>query len=1309
MISDGNTGNSFRISSNGRITAVSPSQLRIHSTFTLSVVARRSSRNCNCARMAVNIRVLSNEVTFTAPQLDRVTIPEDASLGHLVETVTTDGSAGQVSFSIESGNIGSGFTIGSSTGQIRVASSLDYETRDSYTLRIRARSTLDSLITGTVDLTVAISDVNEEPYFNPPCEQACIFTIREDVAVNSRVGTVAASDPDRPTSNNGRLGYTLPAGSPFSIDSNGNIATSSMLDFEAAGSHNFEVQVSDMCPGCSLSSRTAITVRVTDVNDNAPVIRGRSVVMVNENIGLNSIVAQYSATDADSGSNAVIVFSIVSSGNEPFEIDDENGNLKVSGQIDYERQQDYTITIRASNPGTSLSSSITVNIRVINQNDERPVFSGDYSVSVTEHSDMGTAVVTLSATDADLDSFGEVRYSITSGNLDNSFSLNQESGVITVANDIDRERVTSFSLVVSARDMGTPRPLVATTTVRIRVLDINDNAPVFSPASYSISLREDTSVGTALFSVYATDADQPGNPNSVIDYQISSGNPSSTFSIDQSTGLISLTGSLDFETTPNHHLMVAAVDRGSPTRSSVASVTIAVENVNESPPSVSGNQTVSVRENAPPGVVIADFDAVDSDQTDVLFMLRHENSEQKFEINTHGTVNLLSSLDYETREQYIVEVIVSDGENEVTRWLTVNVLDVNEFTPEFFGPTDFSIDEEQPNGTVVGQVQAMDRDGSSDSMITYSFSQRSTYFTIDSSTGRIATAAELDREQLSHVFTPPSSQQRLTVIARDQGNPSRQNLTTITITLNDINDNDPILANAYYEKSLLENLPAGQTVFDVEASDLDLGSNGDLYYSFELIHPQHLSGFFNMNVVSGVLETTQPLDRENQAIYNFTLKVRDKGRPSRETTSNGVLYIIDENDNIPEFTATPYIVSVSEGVETDSTVHTVLAEDPDEGSNGNITFSLLNVNELLTGSEDSEGGLPYFEIDSVSGAIVIKTGFDFEREQSVNVTVTASDGGVPRLSSTAVVSFIVTNVDEEGPQFIDDCSFTISEDTPINTIIGQCIAEDRDYIRAAGNAVTYGLHGNNEIIQINPTTGEITLSRNLDYELASRHAVSIEAVDQSGESNFKRIEITVADANDNPPQFSKPVYSVDLSSQDIRSQSRDLLVITANDLDENENGLVSYHLERVIQQELVTVLEINATDHGSPALFSVSNVTVNFDQPCLLQRYTIEEFSGTVLVDFLCSVEISPSSLIVSLGGSSTVQCSVLYVGDLSFQWIHNGSLISKPTVLSNRLAAVSYTLIDVRFDDSGEYACKVTTAAGSLQSVAARASVLGE
>ena len=119
---------------------------------------------------------------------------------------------------------------------------------------------------------------------------------------------------------------------------------------------------------------------------------------------------------------------------------------------------------------------------------------------------------------------------------------------------------------------------------------------------------------------------------------------------------------------------------------------------------------------------------------------------------------------------------------------------------------------------------------------------------------------------------------------------------------------------------------------------------------------------------------------------------------------------------------------------------------------------------------------------------------------------------------------------------------------------------------------------------------------------------------------------------------------------------------------------------------------------------------MTFDSDCLLQEYDIDVVSGTVRAYVLCKIEIRPESLNVNLGSSSnTFFCSILHNSRMTYQWVHNGSLITLPTLIGRGRSQISYTITNARFEDAGEYACKATTQAGSLQTSSSSVSIHGK
>ena len=1314
-IVDGNENNIFTINNNGQVRVPQTGlDFADGSFYSLSIVAENVERSCQRSRFRLDIIVGRNEIDF--PILQPVPISETASVGTEVTTIQASGGAGMIRYSLVNNNVP--FVIGLMTGSILVDGNLNYETVMSYDVIVRAES-VGTIVSGTATQTVHITDINEQPVWVTQCalDNNCEYSVAENSGAQNVGPLLEVMDLDLSTVPNGQIEYTidtLNSQLPFSVGNNGQVRTSRPLDREAREMYVFTVVASDRGTP-SLSVQTMFRVRVTDVNDEAPFfIQGPTAFTIAENEPQGNTVAQYIARDNDTMPNAQITYTLSPNVGIPFSLNEDNGALSVSGPIDYEdpNSREFSIDITANNPPHS--TTVRTLITVTDVNDNTPTFVGDYTSSVSEHSARGTLVDTVLATDADSGTNGEVIYSIVGGNSQGLFAIDRIDGHVTTAGDIDREEVTSFELRVRARDRGSPR-LSSFTTVIVTVVDINDNSPVFNPDVYMASVREDLSANSQVFTVFATDSDEPGNPNSEIVYSIVGGNTGSVFAID-SSGVVTTTGMLNHEETQSYALLIQAADQGTPQMFDTATATVTVVNVNEAPPSLSGNQTVNVSEAAPINFPVANFSAIDPDFMPVSINISSGNEEGKFTINSNGVISLAASLDFETTRIYLLGVVASDGQQSDQAFLLVNVIDENEFAPEFGGPFNFQIEEERASGVLVGSVHATDRDGSSpNNEILYSTTHNSfqNYFTLDSSTGEIRTAAILNREELTDVFPVPSSSLSVTIFARDGGSPAKQDTTTITITLVDINDNTPEFADTEYTTSLLENQPS-QIILTLSASDLDLGSNGDIDYSFTVIP---LSGSSLFRIESNEISTTGGLDCELEASYSFTIVATDRGNPPLNASVAGTLNLLDQNDNNPIFTENVYTFVVSESSPTESIVGQVVATDADKGTNGEVVYSIINQDDLEVQAESTGDGVTFFEIDANTGEIIHVTPFDFESFPQVNITVQANDRGIPRRSSTALVVFNVSNVDELRPRFLDSCDDTlVSENIPINSLVVNCMAIDLDNTTTPDDPdwITYTiLSGNDDnTFMIVPNTGAILNRVELDYETATFYQLRVQATDGSGRSRTTSLFIDILDENDNAPQFLTTSYSFTMTEEAIEAQTQVIATVQARDEDSQSNGDVVYSIEdngieRVSEDE--TRITVTARDRGDTPQVSNVTLTVTFEDECLLQKYSINEQTGAVRADVLCAVEISPRNIDVVLGTNHTAYCRVVRNSLATYQWILNGNAMDVAQALAQDEQEAVLNVVSVGHEDAGVYACKVTTEAGSLQTSTYSVNVLGK
>ena len=1288
-----------------------------HPFFLLTIVAENSMYSCHRGRVRIKVVVIRNRIEF--PNLPLVSIREDAPIGDFVTQVQTSGNPGVVEYSIDGGNDGNAFQINSTSGEISVASMLDFEGQSLYSLTIRATS-VTTRTSGTAVQSIQILDINEPPFFTTLCaaSNSCVFTVFENEPSGTFVGRTNADDQDSSTTSNGTLQYMLvPNSVPFQITQTGVLLTDVVLDREQEDRYTFDVVVHDLGTP-QLSVMTTVTVNIGDRNDNPPVfIQSPPTISVRENTAVGTVLAQFIATDNDTGINAEIIYTVrltSTMGPLPLEIDPQTGEIRVSGDIDFENITFYSIEVNATNPdGLSASTSSVVLVKDVNDNP--PVFSQDvYMGEVAENSAPGTPIVSVIATDEDSTTNGMIRFSIVSGNFRGMLQIDQVSGMIallsTASGDIDRETIQFFNLIIQAQDLGNP-VMFDFATVIIWISDVNDNPPVFSPATYSARIREDATFPQDILQLFATDRDEPGNPNSEILFEITSGDMG-LFAVNSTTGVLSLIGQLDFETQSTFSLEVTASDQGVPQMNGTADVVIEVVNVNEVPPEVSGNQTIEISELTPVGFVIAQVNASDLDQMELNFTIvsivteeASRNADGVFAIDANGRVTLEQALDFEMIQSYTVLIKVSDGQLVVYTSLVVNVLDENDSPPVFTGSNFFQVTEERPVGTLVGMVQATDLDSGTNGEISFSIvtdTPAASLFSINASSGEIRTSEVLDRETLvtRDLFLPSEfSTSMIRIQARDMGTPSLVTTSLFGIQLLDINDNPPMFELPSYRREIYEDVPPPAVVFQVSAMDSDLGANSEVTYSFELVNSTSGSqNPFTINETSGLIQTTASLDREEQDEYTLVVTATDRGNPAMSATVVGTVIVLDVNDNTPEFSQNQYEVSVPENEEIGTTILQVSAVDIDAGSNAQVVYSI-------------QDDFTPFAINSTSGEMSLAAMLDYETRNRFNFTVVARDSGSPPRSSSAEVIVNVVNVDETPPTFLGPCDIEVFENVPPETAIILCRAIDFDDVtNTSGNSITYDITaGNfNNTFRISQT-GDIITQRAVDREERPFYILTISATDPARLTATIQANITLVDINDNSPLFTNLPNTVTITTASITSYSTEVFTVQATDADIGVNAELVYSITQTNQvSDTETQLTVEVSDRGSPSLSATSTLTVRFETPCALQQFAIDSTAGAITGQYLCSVTVEPVEVNVTQGGTQEFLCRIVRNLDPSFQWLQNGSFITGVNSLSQSEPAGNLLIFNVMFADAGEYACRVTTAIGSLQSMNALVRVQG-
>ncbi|MGC8742442.1 MAG: Ig-like domain-containing protein, partial [Verrucomicrobiia bacterium] len=423
-----------------------------------------------------------------APVINNQTFSIAENSGNGVQVgivVASDVDAGQtLTFSIISGNTNGTFTIGASNGKITIANNalLNYEAIQTWQLLVKVTDNGTPSLSSTGTVTIAVIDVNEAPVISPQT-----FTVPENSANGTAVGTVLATDPD----NGQTLNYQIISGNTngaFAINSaNGQItvANSAMLNYETAPVWTLVVSVTDN-GSPNLTSSATITINLSNVNE--PPTVNSATFSIDENSAPNTVVGTVTATDPDAGTS--LIYSIVSGNtNNTFNISPTSGQITVanSALLNYEVTPVWTLTVRATDNGTpQLYGEATITINLNNVNDPPTVISQTFNVP--ENSNNGTVVGTVTATDED--SGQTLTYSISGGNTNSAFAINSASGQITVNNGsvLDHETVPIWQLTVQVTDNGTPVNS-STATITINITDVNEK-PIANPQN--VTTAEDT-------------------------------------------------------------------------------------------------------------------------------------------------------------------------------------------------------------------------------------------------------------------------------------------------------------------------------------------------------------------------------------------------------------------------------------------------------------------------------------------------------------------------------------------------------------------------------------------------------------------------------------------------------------------------------------------------------------------------------------------------------------------------------------------------------------------------------------------------
>ncbi|XP_036798719.1 protocadherin alpha-3 isoform X17 [Oncorhynchus mykiss] len=589
-------------------------------------------------------------------------------------------------------------------------------------------------------------------------------------------------------------------------------------------------------------------------------------------------------------------------------------------------------------------------------------------------------------------------------------------------------------------------------------------------------------------------------------------------------------------------------------------------------------------------------------------------------------------------------------------YVAVEVLDVNDHSPSFPEKEKrLEMSESALQGTRFQLHAADDPDSGQYSVQQYKLSQND-HFRLevkdrgdDRKTPILVLQKTLDREALkSH---------KLILTALDGGKPPRSGEIRITVDVSDVNDNAPVFTKELYSVLLNENAPLGTTVIQVNATDLDEGSNGEVTYYFANDVQGKVRKRFDLDPKTGEIIVTGVIDYEENKIYEIDIQASDKGTAALTTEKSVIIKIVDVNDNAPEIEVTSFANAIPENSRPGTTVALINVNDLDSGLNGKVLSSISE-------------GVPFTLTPSLQDnmySVVTKSPLDREKQSEYDLTIVAKDAGEPSLSSIKTIRVVVSDVNDNSPEFsLSPYTFYVTENNDPGGSVFSVTASDRDINENA--LISYHIIRDGgemnklvSFLNINHENGNILALKSFDFETLKTFQFQVVATDSGTPSQCSNVTVNVfiLDQNDNAPVILYPV-SANGSAEGVEEIPRNVnaghLVtkVRAYDADIGYNGWLLFSLQEVTDHSLFALdrytgqirtlrsftetdeaehkLVILVKDNGNVSLSATATVIINVVEP--KEAFAASDVKSSVKYEEENSVTFY---LTITLGSVSTL------------------------------------------------------------------------
>ncbi|KAK1343482.1 hypothetical protein QTO34_016262 [Cnephaeus nilssonii] len=817
--------------------------------------------------------------------------------------------------------------------------------------------------------------------------------------------------------------------------------------------------------------------------------------------------------------------------------------------LNREVRDSYTLIVQAAEKTLELEALTRVVVHILDQNDLKPLFSPpSYRVTISEDMALKSPICKVTATDADLGQNAEFYYAFNARS--EIFAIHPTSGVVTLAGKLNVTWRGKYELQVLAVDrmrkisegngFGNLAALVIHVEPALRKL----------PAITSVVVAPPDSSEGAPYATVAVDANSSGQVDSL---EIVDGDPGKYFKAIKSyarSSEFSLVSVRDIDWLEHLHgfnLSLRARSGGS------TSFYSQIRGFHLPPSKLASLKfekpiyRVQLSEFSPPGSRVV-MVKVTRAFPNLQYVLKPSSEGAGFKLNARtGLITTTKLMDFHDQAHYQLHIKTSPGLASTT--VVIDIVDCNNHAPVFHRLSYAgTFDENIPPGTSVLTVTATDRDHGENGYVTYSIAHpKDVPFSIDPYLGIISTTKPMDYELMKRIYT-------FQIRASDWGSPFRQEKeVSVSLVLNNLNDNKPMFEEVNCTGSLREDWPVGRPVMAVSAIDVDELQN----LKYEFVSGNELE-YFYLNRSSGVISLKRSfMYHTSSQPISYSLKITaSDGKYYASPTTLNLTVVKDPRLEVPitcektgvltRFTKTilhsvelpsqdsddedftslsayqinhhapqfedhfPQSIDILERVPLNTTLARLAATDPDTGFNGKLVYVIADGNE--------EG---CFNIELETGLLTVAAPLDYEATSFYILNVTVYDLGMPRKSSWKLLTVHVKDCNDNAPRFPPGgYQITISEDTEVGTTIAELKAKDAD--SDDNGRVRYTLLSPTEKFSLHPLTGELVVTGHLDRESEPQYILKVEARDQprKGHQLFSVTDLTITleDVNDNSPQ-----------------------------------------------------------------------------------------------------------------------------------------------------------------------------------------------